>query len=192
MKSIIITGRPPIYANKGNITTSGSSFSNWASSKDGGVIFLDLESNYYDNSSTFTQNAAKNGGAIYSAASIIVLSDTILTYNYAFDGGAILGSMTSIISQFTGVSWNYNYASNSGGCLNLFGFSKIIADSSTFSNNQVSYTASAVYFLGTDESSFTSCTFSNNYAISGNTMSLLFSPTTLSSITMTNNIVFNL
>ena len=83
---------------------------------------------------------------------------------------------------------NYNYASDNGACLYLIGLSKIVADSSTFSNNQASNTASAVYFLGTDASTFTSCTFSSNYAMAGNTISLLFAPTTLNSITMTNNI----
>ena len=188
LMSIIITGEPPIYANKGNIKTSGCTFSNCASSKNGGVLYLDLGSVYADDSSTFTQNAANSGGAIYSLGSTIALSKTIFTYNYAYDGGAVSGSSISVISQFTGVSCNYNYASDSGACLYLIELSKITADTSTFSNNQASKTASAVYFLGTDASSFTSWTFSNNYAMSGNTISLFFAPTTLISIIVTNNI----
>ena len=183
-----LTKNSPIQLSKGSLKTTSSTFSNCAISKNGGILYIESGSIYTDIGSTFTQNAANDGGAIYISGGTLSLLNTVLSYNYADDGGAIYGNSLSVISQFSGITWNYNYVSDSGGWLYLIGSSKIVADTSTFSNNKASNTASAVYFLGTDTSTFATCTFSSNYAISGNTLSLLFAPTTFTSITISNNL----
>ena len=183
-----LTKNSPMLLSKGSLKTTSTTFSNCATSKNGGILYIDSGSIYTDVGSTFTQNAANNGGAIYISGGTVSLLNTVFSYNYAYDGGVIYGNSLSVISQFSGITWNYNYVSDSGGWLYLIGSSKIVADTCTFTNNQASNTASAVYFLGTDTSTFTTCTFTSNYAVSGNTLSLLFAPTTFTSITVLNNL----
>mmetsp|Transcript_42050 Transcript_42050/g.48769 ORF Transcript_42050/g.48769 Transcript_42050/m.48769 type:complete len:204 (-) Transcript_42050:2298-2909(-) len=155
--------------------------------KNGGVIYAGSGSEYTDTGSTFKENAASSGGAVYFSDTTVSFTNTVLIYNYAKDGGALLAESTSTIQTFSNVNCSYNYVTESGGCLNLIGSSKIAISSSTFTYNNAEQTSSAIYFLGTDPSSIQSSSFSNNYAKEGNTISLLFAPTTLTSITILNN-----
>ena len=51
------------------------------------MIFSDTNSVFIDSGSTFTQNAARSGGAIYFVKTNISSTDTNFTENYAYDAG---------------------------------------------------------------------------------------------------------
>ena len=161
----------PILLNPGSLESTSSSFSNWFNSLNGGVIQVSSDSSYTDNSSTFTQNVASSGGAIYFRKSTGSFTNTIFTYNYAGSGGAITIDSGSSIQTFTGVTWDYNYANN-GGWINSIGESSIFISNSTFNHNYSNQSSSAFYFLGAGESSIASSEISYNNANSGNTITV--------------------
>ena len=177
----------PILLNPGSLESTSSTFSNWFNSLNGGVIQVSSDSSYTDNGSTFTQNVASSGGAIYFRKSTGSFTNTIFTYNYAGSGGAIIIDSGSSIQTFTRVTWDYNYANN-GGWINSIGESSISISNSTFNHNYSNQSSSALYFLGAGESSIVSSEISYNNANSGNTISLLFTSLTLNNVTFTDNI----
>ena len=79
---VALTKASPIIFNSGILITAGCTFSNWFSSKYGGVMFIDSDANYTDTGSTFTQNAAHLGGALCLSQATVSLTNTIFTYNY--------------------------------------------------------------------------------------------------------------
>ena len=182
-----LSKQSPILLNPGSLESTSSTFSNWFNSLNGGVIQVSSDSSYTDNGSTFIQNVASSGGAIYFRKSTGSFTNTIFTYNYAGSGGAIIIDSGSSIQTFTGVTWDYNYANN-GGWINSIGESSISISNSTFNHNYSNQSSSALYFLGAGKSSIVSSEISYNNANSGNTISLLFTPLTLTNVTFTDNI----
>ena len=182
-----LSKQSPILLNPGSLESTSSTFSNWFNSLNGGVIQVSSDSSYTDNGSTFTQNVALSGGAIYLRKSTGSFTNTIFIYNYSGSGGAITIDSGSSIQTFTRVTWDYNYANN-GGWINSIGESSISINNSTFNHNYSNQSSSALYFLGAGDSSIVSSEISYNNANSGNTISLLFTPLTLTNVTFINNI----
>ena len=176
----------PILMNSGSLQSTSSMFSNWFNSLNGGVIQVKSNSLYFDNGSTFTQNAATLGGALYLKNSIASLTNTVFTYNYAESGGAINLDSGSIITTFIGVQWDYNYGIN-GGWINSTGGSILLIQNSTIRYNYAKQLASAMYLLGASTTSIISTEISNNYAKSGDTVYQLFTPLSLVNVTLINN-----
>ena len=177
----------PVLLNPGSLESTSSTFSNWFNSLTGGAIQVNSDSSFIDNGSTFTQNIASSGGAIYFRKSTGSFTNSIFTYNYADSGGAITLDSGSSIQTFTGVTWNYNYANN-GGWINSIGESSISIRNSKFNYNYSNQSSSALYFLGAGESSVASSEISYNNANSKNTISLLFTPLSLTNVTFIDNI----
>ena len=72
-------------------------------------------STYIDEGSTFTQNAAKEGGAVYITGTTINLTDTTLTVNYAETGGAVKFDGSSTTNDFKNVTCSSNIVTTDGG-----------------------------------------------------------------------------
>ena len=176
----------PLLINLGSLKSVSSTFSNWFNSINGAVIQANSDSLYTDSGSTFTQNAAVSGGALFLRKSTASLTNTVFTYNYAVSGGAITLDSGSTISKFVGVQCNFNYANN-GAWIYSIGSSNLSIQSSTVKNNYAAQMASALYFLGASTTSITSTEISNNYAKSGNAVYQLFTPLTLVNVTFINN-----
>ena len=177
----------PILINPGSLQSSSSTFSSWFNSINGAVIQANSDSLFTDSGSTFTQNAAASGGALFLRKSTASLTNTVFTYNYAASGGAITLDSGSTISTFVGVQCNYNYANN-GGWINSIGSSTLLIQGSTIKYNYAVQIASALYFLGASTTSITSTEISFNYAKSGDAVYQLFTPLTLVNVTFVNNI----
>ena len=71
--------------------------------------------------------------------------------------------------------------------MSVIASSTVQLTSSTFTGNKAHDTSSAIYALGTGINTITDCTFSENVALVGNTISFLFADTTAQNITMQNN-----
>ena len=71
--------------------------------------------------------------------------------------------------------------------MSVIASSTVQLTSSTFTGNRAHDTSSAIYALGTGTNTITNCTFSENVALVGSTISLLFADTTAENITMQNN-----
>ena len=80
--TVTLTKASPIMFSSGILITAGCTFSNWFSSKNGGVMFIDSDANYTDTGSTFTQNAAQVGGALCLSQATVSLTNTTFTDNY--------------------------------------------------------------------------------------------------------------
>lgn len=186
----LLTKRPPIMLVPGRLSSTGSTFSNCFSSNKGGVIYGDTSSEYSDTGSTFKENAAGSGGAIYALSTTLTFTNTLFTYNYANNGGSLNLDSSTTVYGFTGVSCTYNKVYTNGGCLYMTASSKITMVDSTFAYNTAYGQASALYSLGTGASTINNCTFNNNVANGGNTISLLFAVTTLTSVTMKDNLAY--
>ena len=186
--SVTLTKASPIKFSSGVLITTNCTFSNWFSSQYGGVMFVDADTIYTDIGSTFTQNAAKIGGAIYLSQATVALTNTIFVYNYANYGGAINAESSSKIQTFNGVNCNYNYVSSSGGWLYWKGESNAVIYNSKFSYNYADETSSVIYFLGANPSSISNSEFTNNISKIGYTIALLFADMDFTNITMKDNI----
>ena len=186
--SVTLTKASPIKFSSGVLITTSCIFSNWFSSQYGGVMFIDANTIYTDIGSTFTQNAAKIGGAIYLSQATVALTNTVFVYNYANYGGAINAESSSKIQTFNGVNCNYNYVSSSGGWLFWKGESTAVINNSKFSYNSADKTSSVIYFLGANPSSISNSEFTNNISKIGYTIALLFADMDFINITMKDNI----
>ena len=184
---VTLTKASPIMFYSGILITAGCTFSNWFSSKNGGVMYINSDANYTDTGSTFTQNAAQVGGALCLSQATVSLTNTIFTYNYANYGGAINSESSSTINVFSGIKWNNNYVFLDGGWLYCKGESSATIDKSTFSYNSADDTSSAIYFLGTNPSSISNSEFSNNFSKNGYTIALLFADMVFTNITFKDN-----
>ena len=156
----LLLSQSPILLNSGYLVISNSTFSNWITANKGGVILVVSGSTLIDYGSTFQNNLASLGGAIYVSQSSINLTNTILFNNYAINGGAMMVDSKSSTFNLIGVNCSNNFVTNTG---------------------------SALYIIGTSSSSVSYSVFSFNTALEGNTISLLFSPTILTGITFKNN-----
>ena len=183
---VALTKASPIMFISGDLITTNCTFSNWFSSKNGGVMFINANTNYTDTGSTFTQNAATTGGALYLVQTNVSLTNTIFTYNYANNGGAISAVSSSKIQKFNGVNCNYNYA-YTGGWLYSKGESFAIIDSSKFSYNIASEASSVIYFFGTNPSFISNSEISNNDCNGKYTIALLFANMTITGIIVKDN-----
>jgi predicted outer membrane repeat protein len=94
----------------------------------------------------------------------------------------------SEVSAFNGVTASLNYVTTLGGVIAASGGSKVVVTNSTFTSNKSVMTASVFYFLGTEKNSITSSTFTLNEATEGNTLMFLFAETSLTNVTVKNNI----
>ena len=184
------TKNAPIVLGPGLLKTSSSTFSNWFNSQLGGVIKCDSASDYEDSGSTFKESASTQGGAIAFVNSQMNLTGTIFNKNFAARGGSISMDSSTKTTAFSSVTCTNGEASTYGGCIEIIGSSSLTATGSTFSDNRSQNTASVIYALGSNLNQITNWTFSGNTATKGNTISLLFSETTLDNIILKNNEAF--
>lgn len=154
------SSQSPILLNSGYLIIKNSVFSNWRTANKGGVILVVSGSTLVDYGSVFKYNLASLGGAIYASQSSVNLTNTTMIFNYAINGGAIMADSKTSTFSLTGVNCSYNLVTNSG---------------------------SALYVVGTSSSSVSNSLFAFNTAFEGDTISLLFTPTTLTGIVLTNN-----
>jgi predicted outer membrane repeat protein len=153
----------------------------------GGVLFLSTGSEYEDNGSTYTHNAANNGGAMFFERGTITLTGTIFTENYSRSGGAFEMTSTSVSNSITNAQFTSNYATLQGGAISVISSSTLVLNSGTFTSNQ-SKDSSAIYTLGTTGTNkILSATFTSNIATSGRTISLLFADGEVTTCTFLNN-----
>ena len=163
------------------VTMENLSFQNFTSTSNGAGIYNHAGSNVITDSVTFLNNAAVNGGAIYSNGVLLDITEGVFDSNTATSGGAVFvngGSALIDSSEFTGNSATsnggalYNNATtnvtntsfttneaNRGGA--IFNNRNITAVSSDFTENESLTSGGAVYnnsnFNGSDVS-FTSNT----------------------------------
>ena len=115
----------PINVASGQIQTSSCTFKNWRSGTNGGIMYIGDSSIITDTSSTFTQNAASKGAAIYSSKGQINLDSTTFSKNYATEGGALFLDNFSTTGTFQSVSFTSNYVSTHGGGITAIASSTI-------------------------------------------------------------------
>ena len=188
--STYFTKNAPIFLGPGQLKTINSTFSNWFNSQSGGVLKCDTSSVYEDDGSTYKESASTQGGAIAFVNSQMNLTGTTFDYDFASNGGAISMDSSTTTTAFSSVTCSHSEAINFGGWIYLIGSSSLTATGSTFSENYSQNTASAIYALGSSANTITNCTFNKNTAVEGNTISLLFSDTTLDTIVLKDNEVF--
>ena len=185
--NLYLTKNAPVLLNPGNLKTIRSTFSNWYNSEKGGALHGLARSVYIDEGSTFTLNAAKEGGSVYITGTTINLTNTVITINYAETGGAVKFGDSSTTDDYNNVTCSSNTVTQDGGWLNVAALSTVQLRSSTFTSNNAHETSSAIYAVGTDTITITDCTFSKNVAGVGNTISFLFADSTIENTTMQNN-----
>jgi hypothetical protein len=179
-----------IYASPGKVTTTSSTFNNWITSTNGGIMYFGSGSVYNDTDSTFTMNAAYNGGAIYFVGTQISLTSTTFNKNYAANGGALVFDNNSKTNTYESVTISNNFARFRGGGILVIGLAKLALTSGIFTGNLWPKSGSAIYALGAGDSTIDNIEFSENKAWEGNTLWFLFSNVELTSITVKNNIVY--
>jgi hypothetical protein len=108
--------------------------------------------------------------------------------NYAVNGGAVNIEGTSKVYFTQNVTSTHNFALFNGGGIQTQGDSKIEINSSTFTNNTSNEHASVLYFLGTDSNILTNSVISDNKAVKGNTIMMIFSDIFMNNVTIKNNI----
>ena len=127
----------------------------------GGAIYAENNCTIMVINSTFTNNTARNGGAIRLTTGNLTSINSTFTNNTAAndDGGAIrldTGNVTSINSTFT------NNTASSGGAI-LLGTGNVTSINSTFTNN-TAYDGGGAIWLGTGNLTSINSTFTNNTA----------------------------
>ena len=182
------TKSAPIVLYPGSLSISNSSFKDWVNSIHGGLIYSNLNSVLHIDSSDLRDNWAMEGGALYISQTSLIITNTILYNNWAITGGNIYGDSKSIISTFDNISWDYATVYKDGGWLYIIGGSQVTITNSQLSINYGT-TSSAIFFLGTGNSSISDSKFFKNYADSS-TISLMFAPTIISNISVYNNIAY--
>ncbi len=94
--------------------------------------------------STFEQNAALAGGAIYVAAGAsLAIADSTFDTNAATDGGAVYATRASITAD--NVVWTANYAANYGGALFLDDYAALTETGGTYTDNMAYSYGGAIY-----------------------------------------------
>ena len=182
-----LTGPNPIKLTSATLKTENCTFQNWYTAQRGGVLFVGSTSVYEDDSSTFSQNAAFSGGAVYSEKGTITLTGTSFTENYANDAGAVSLTSESIMQSMTSTTFTLNYAVTQGGGLSVASSSQLSISSATFTSNEAE-TSNAIYALGTSETTTINSTkFQNNVASVGRAISLLFANSNLNNWTFIDN-----
>ena len=171
-----------VYIDNSNNKVNGhtSLLQNSAFTQNQGVpIYISHTSLILNNSVSFKDNIATNGGGIYSRNSIIKFDDkcNVSFYNNSvlndnrveMDGGAVLAINSIIYTNGSStVTFSNNHATQYGGAIRAYNSSIIFHGNSTvtFSNNHATYDGGAV---SADDSSITfqgnsTVTFSNNHA----------------------------
>jgi predicted outer membrane repeat protein len=182
-----LTSKRPIYLNNAILKTESSTLKNCKNSLRGGVLYVGDSSQYSDESSTFTQNAAISGGAIYVEKGTITFSGTSFISNYAQDGGALSMNSESTVGSITSTSFTSNYASSQGGAVEVLSSSTLSITSATFSLNE-SPDSSWIYALGTSNTNVVNgTTFEDNKATTGRTVSWLFADAKIYNSTFKDN-----
>jgi predicted outer membrane repeat protein len=150
-------------------------------------MYLTGVSTLSDTGSTFTQNVAFEGGAIYLDRSTLNLESTVFYLNYATSGGAVIFTSESTSTTVTNANFTENYASSEGGAISVLSTSTLKITSGTFKSN-TSPDSSAIYTLGTDgENQINGTTFESNTASVGRTISFLFASSQLVSCSFKDN-----
>jgi predicted outer membrane repeat protein len=150
--------------------TIGGTFTSNSSRDEGGAVFVRTTSAGVQDGTvtftgaTFTDNAAKAGGAVGLDDGTIAFTDSTFSGNTARAGGggaiAAAGDLTVAGSTFTS-----NSAATSGGAISSVGVAKI--DGSSFSTNSAGATGGALALLGWSQPSVTSSPFTANTAPDG-------------------------
>ena len=105
----------PVLLNPGVSRLSAQHFRTDTIQRKVGYCMDQANSVYIDEGSTFTQNAAKEGGAVYITGTTINLTDTVLTINYAETGGAVKFDGSSTTDDYNNVTCSNNTVTQDGG-----------------------------------------------------------------------------
>ena len=151
------------YAEKGLV--SNSSFTN-NYAYNGGAIYVGSDSGQINvTGSTFTKNHALNsGGAISLDASAVTINQTKFYDNYAVEGGALyVGGQGETNYVYDSVFEGNNATGGNGGAINWIASSGTIINSNLTSNH--AYYGGGLYFGGLSANSVVSnCIFTDNHA----------------------------
>ena len=136
---------------------------------------MELDSEFTDTNSTFENNLALNGGAIFGDRSVLDLDETKFVNNYAYSGGAIQVQSFSTIRRLNKCNFTGSYASNNGGALLIQGSTPFTITDSIFYKNYA-LDSSCLFCLDENtDNTITGTTFQKNHAGSRNAISLMFS-----------------
>lgn len=124
----------PIYLRPGKLKTKSWTFKNCYTSVKGGAIRTSPDSEFSDDASTFYNNVAYSGGAIFFEKSLVDLKDTNFTNNKAYEGGAFAMEAGSTLTNALGVIFVQNNAVVDGGAV-FIKSSQFKIENSTFKKN---------------------------------------------------------
>lgn len=124
--------------NRGNLEVTDVTFESNNALDSGGAIYNSRDGELTVTGCNFTENTARNGGAIYNYGTATV-SNSIFTQNTATQGGAITNYSPVTI---TGSIFNLNQAIEMGGALYNSPTGEVIIINSTFDENTATDTVS--------------------------------------------------
>ena len=133
----------------GILSSTSNTFSNcWGADK-GGAIYLSVAANFTDSGSSFYNNSAVEGGALYCERCTLTLTKTKIYNNRAWNGaGGVLDSEGTLTA--TEIEPYDNVATNDAGVFKFGSSTWFNIGSTTFSRNYASMGSGAViYALGT-------------------------------------------
>jgi len=131
-----------ILVNTGSLSIVSCLFEGGMASNLGGSIYMTAFSNeLIVSDSTFMNNTANQGGAIYGSGSVILSNTNFLENNSTSRGGAVVSGKGS---SFTECIFSQNQASSGGA---LYATFDIQITSTTFQNNFASMDGGGVYLL---------------------------------------------
>jgi Chlamydia polymorphic membrane protein (Chlamydia_PMP). len=150
--------------NRGNLELTDVAFESNNALDSGGAVYNTQDGELTVTRCNFTENTARNGGAIYNYGTLMV-SDSIFTQNTATQGGAITNYSPLTI---TGSIFNLNQALEMGGALYNSPTGEVIITGSTFNVNTATDTESFGGAIGSYGAfTITESILTNNYATYG-------------------------
>ncbi len=172
-----------IYHTAGNATIANVSFTE-NSAKNGGVIYTSGNGTLSINDSVFDKNTATNGsgGSICHTAGNATIANVSFTENSAKNGGAVY--LNDADAQLTDVTFSKNTATTNGGAVDIVGSRVTLTGTSGFSNNSAGSHGGAVYVTYINASAdgqtpaipgsltATNGTFTGNSALGGGAVSI--------------------
>jgi len=171
------TSSGTVYSAFPNFAVSNSTFENNTAGKDGGALYIEGKTRYSTSNNaitsitntTFNNNSAVNGGAIYTYKMYdSILDNDTFTNNTAVIGGAVFidyprGKQDK--SQNNAIT-NSNFENNSaemGGAVVIYSSDSTVSNSTFTNNNATRYGGGAV-IMGGKNSQIINNTFANNTA----------------------------
>ena len=155
---------PIFVVNGGALTINNLRLADGYSTDDGGAILIRNGAELIVDSSTFENNRSDRGGgaiSIMGGGDALTISNSIFRSNYAYSGGgAVLGQGGTV--EISGSSFYNNNARRFGGGLEAFG-GRVNVENSTFYNNQA-LEAGGIYVSGA-QTTLTHLTMLDNVAI---------------------------